>query len=56
MPMFRKPDLIDEFRVICFIFKYRILVFYLFFSNLAGGFLDVLINYFRLWIGKQKGF
>ena len=25
-------------RVICFIFKYRILVFYLFLSNFAGGF------------------
>ena len=26
-------------------------VFYVFFKNLAGGFLDVLINYFQLWIG-----
>ena len=47
MPMFRISDMINEFRVICFIFKdrVRILVFYLFLSNLAGGFLDVLTNF-----------
>ena len=28
------------------------LVFYLFLSNLAGGFSDVLTNYSQLWIGK----
>ena len=41
--MFRIPDMIDEFRVSCSIFKDRILVFYLFLSNLAGSFSDVLI-------------
>ena len=45
--MFRIPDMIDEFRVICFIFKdgVEFNFFYLFLSNLAGGFLDVLKNY-----------
>ena len=45
--------MIDEFRVICFIFKDSVeFSFYLFSSNLASGFLDVLTNYFQLWIGK----
>ena len=35
--MFWIADMIDEFRVICFIFKDGVeLVFYLFLSNLAG--------------------
>ena len=56
--MFRIPDMIDEFRVICFIFKdgVEFLVFYLFLSNLAGGFSDLLTNNSQLWIGKWKGF
>lgn len=56
--MFRIPEMIDEVRVFCFIFEDGVEFYFVFLclSNLVGGFLVEVTNYFQPLIGKQKGF
>ena len=54
--MFRILNVINEFRVFCFILKDRVKFFFFVLIKLSWWFLDVLINYYQLLIGKRKGF